>query len=126
MAFDVSLEAAGYPVKAGASYGQLNEEQKKGINIEASKRIKKMARGGDPAAVNVSSKFIATLGKAENWAVIKYLELLPTPELLPGDLRGRCALAIDRHCLHPTTFKKTTLDMHYVRALNAGASDDFV
>ena len=101
VAFDVSLEAAGYPVKAGASYGQLNEEQEKDINIEASKRIKKMARGGDPAAVNVSSKFIATLGKAENWAVIKYLELLPTPELLPGDLRGRCALAIDRHRLPP-------------------------
>jgi hypothetical protein len=127
VAFEVSLEVVGYPVKAGTSYGQLNEEQKKDINVQASKRISKKAKGGDPAAVNAPATFITTLGKAESWAVIKYLELLPTPDLLPAELKARCAQAIDKYCLSPNTAKKTTLDMKkYALALNVGGSDDFV
>jgi hypothetical protein len=127
VAFEVSLEVTGYPVKAGANYGNLNEEQRREVNVQGQKRISKKAKGGDAAAVNNPATYCQSLAKADSWAVIRYLELVPTPELLPPDLKSRCAQAIDKYYLSIETPKQTVLDMKtYALALNKGTSDDFV
>ncbi len=111
VALETNLTLSGVPVNIGGGYGQSDSKKETDARLDAAQKIHKQVRGGDPAKSNESAKWIASLGPYSKWAVIEYVELIPTIKFLDPLNRNKCTKLINQHFLSSETQKKTVIDM---------------
>jgi hypothetical protein len=90
MAISTWTTEIGVEGKMNTQTSTKTEEQKK----SEAHRLKMRAMGGEGAYINDLEKWIQSLAKYTNWALVKFDNLVPSISILPKDLFEKCDLLL--------------------------------